>query len=163
MGRDSPGSETNAHHLHDHSTGLFDNFPGLLFELSFWPAERRWGRVGEIHYSRLGATGLLSDPDHPSHPRLHDLASGDYYCYPRFASAIRSAPSHRPIYDADMALCFGYRRDCLFYVVPMVPFDSFRRTEKTLRVEGGGLLGGGDGKIVFVLAGLSFDGACFLQ
>src|ERR1700730_7266736 len=125
MDRHSSGSETDAYHLHDYGADLFDSLPGLLFDLSFRIAQRRWRRLRAIHRRRVGATALLCDPDHTPDLGFHNPALGDYYSDSSLTSAIRSPSANGPFYDADLALCLNHGGHRLFHVVPVVSIDPF--------------------------------------
>ena len=52
MGFHSSGPEAGSYYLHAGGVDLFDNLPGLLPDLSLWPAERRW--KGSVEFTAVG-------------------------------------------------------------------------------------------------------------
>ena len=144
-------SQAGSHSLHGHRACLFDRFPDLLSDISFWSAELGRRRVSKIYHGRLGTTGLLHHLGDAFNPCIYDLAVGDHYGDSGAARAIRSPPKTWAIHNADMAVRFDHRSDRLFHAVPMVPLDPFRGTQEAVRVEDEGILGCHNGKIVLVV------------
>lgn len=90
--------------MHDCRDHFIDPVPDRLYRLS------RPCRREVIRLPRLAGGGLLSDTRFTRSPRLRHPAASDPYAHPRLRATVGPTSAHRPMDDADLALCLGNRR-----------------------------------------------------